>query len=204
MAECALALSAAPPSGRAGRDGPTSLGVGIHQTSSISSTEGFNPPSTPSWAAHSARPPKIQVVDIIWGTFRRISRYVYRILPTPKFIKSSHFYKTPLKLKMPKWSILDRFWMLFGAPFSIKFRDLLNLLNCNTYNAQISFCLSRHLLFASSHQFTIIISYFFWHCSWSPFCDNLCLFYSKMIDWATLQNPVGAKMADEIDQVAPK
>ena len=36
----------------------------------------------------------------------------------------------------PKWSIWERICMLFGAPFSIRFLDLLNLLNCNNYNAK--------------------------------------------------------------------
>ena len=34
---------------------------------------------------------------------------------------------------------VGRFGMSFGAPLSFKIRDLLNLLNCNRYNAEISF-----------------------------------------------------------------
>ena len=56
--------------------------------------EGFTPPPPPGWHAHSAGPTKIQVADIIWDTFCKIFQFVYRILPTPKLTKDSHFLKT--------------------------------------------------------------------------------------------------------------
>ena len=106
--------------------------------------EGFNPPPSPGWPAHSAGPAKIQVVYNIWITFCKTFEFLYRILPTPKSIKNLHFSKTYLNLKMStKWNPSDQFWMPVGAPFSIKFRDMLNLLKCNMYNAKASFLLLR-------------------------------------------------------------
>ena len=48
--------------------------------------------------------------------------------------------KTPPNLKnLPRWSRSDQFLMIFGVPSSVKFRDLQNLLNCNSYNAKTCF-----------------------------------------------------------------
>ena len=100
-----------------------------------------------------------------------------------------------------KWSILDRFGMLFGTPYSIKFRDLLNLLNCNKYNEKTSVSLikapSFRIHFPHNFMFfqaPLLVAIF----------DKLCLFCLKMTIVEPLQNPVGAKMVSKIEQVAPK
>ena len=70
--------------------------------------------------------------------------------------------------------------MIFGGLFSIKFRDLLNLLNCNKYDTITFFYISGHLLFASTfHQHFMLfqepfaVSFFY----------NLFWFCTKLIDW---------------------
>ena len=102
----------------------------------------------------------------------------------------------------PKWSILNIFGMLFGAPFSINFNDLLKLFNCNQYNATNLFFASQCTSF--SHQFCIMIAYLFWHCSWSPIFISYVDFRWKWSIGGPLQNPVGAPKTHNIDQVAPK
>ena len=81
----------------------------------------------------------------------------------------------------PKVFNFNRFGMPFGAPFSINFRDLLNLLNCNKYNA-ITSITSQGTSFL--HQFYIISSVFR-HRSWSPLFNSLCWFYQKIVNLGT-------------------
>ena len=101
----------------------------------------------------------------------------------------------------PKQTILDRFGMLFGASFLIKFRDLVNLLSGKTYNAKTSFLLIK------APPFRIICPSEFHVFSGTAPGDHFLSTHvdiPKVMIWRPLQNPMGSKTAPNINNIKPK
>ena len=87
----------------------------------------------------------------------------------------------------------DHLLMPFRLPFSINFRDRLNLLNCNKYNAK-TICLQRQASHCGIRNLSTN-NVFVKLPSWTSFFSiYLIACFLKRSIWGPLQNPVGAKM----------
>ena len=82
----------------------------------------------------------------------------YQFVLTPKSSTSYIISKTIQNLKrLIRWPQIVQFWSIWDAfwdPFSFKFRDLLNLLDCNKYNAKPCFLQFRASHFGIKNQST--------------------------------------------------
>ena len=93
---------------------------------------------------------------------------------------------------------VDRCWTLFGAPLSSKFRDLLNLLNCNKYNTKTYFLQFRDFHLGFKHQ---SINHVFSNPLLGPHFSHFLLICSQTsqlwdsfkIQWAPKWNPNSTK-----------
>ena len=103
----------------------------------------------------------------------------------------------------PKWSNLDRFLMFFGPHFPIKFRDSLNFLKSNKYNAKTSFFTPQGTSF--SHQFSIIIWCFVRHRSQASFFfflyKNARFGDPFKIQWPPKRHPKSTKSRQNDDKL---
>ena len=90
--------------------------------------------------------------------------------------------------------------MTFSIIFSINFPDRLNLVICNTYNAETSFLTFQASLFSMNINKQIM---FLKAAHWTSFF-SFVLDFPKLSILQTLSKSNGSKTATEIDQVAPK